>query len=149
MFVESLGNMIAEYNKATERDLFDQIRSLQYVKERGEEYVYALYDEGLEKRICITASSEEAIMMDFANNISKAEWLTSADRRYRDFNYEHTPRQMAEKLINFIIDMGDREEDMDKEIDYVEEIFDKLQKSEDFNVLAHHLDLMFMNKAFD
>ena len=45
MFVESLGKMIAEYSEATESGLFERIRSLQYVKERGEEYVYALYDE--------------------------------------------------------------------------------------------------------
>lgn len=151
MFVESLGKMIAEYSEATESGLFERIRSLQYVKERGEEYVYALYDEGLEKRICITADSEEAVLIDFANNISTAEWFTSADPRYRDFSqkYEHTSRQMAEKLMNFIRDISDNEEDMDMETAYVEELFDGLQKSKDFNVLAHHLDLMFMDKVFD
>ena len=62
--------------------------------------------------------------------------------------YEYTPRQMAEKLMEFIRDFSDDEEDIKIETDYVTELFDKLQKSDEFNVLAHHLDLMFMNDVF-
>ena len=62
--------------------------------------------------------------------------------------YEHTPRQMAEKLMEFIRDFSDYEEDIKIETDYVTELFDKLQKSDEFNVLAHHLDIMFMDEVF-
>lgn len=63
-------------------------------------------------------------------------------------NYEHTPRQMAEKLMKFNRDFSDNEEELKHETEYVAELFDKLQKSEEFNALAHHLDLMFMDDVF-
>lgn len=62
--------------------------------------------------------------------------------------YEYTPRQMAEKLMEFNRDFSDNEEELKHETEYVAELFDKLQKSEKFNALAHHLDLMFMNDVF-
>lgn len=62
--------------------------------------------------------------------------------------YEHTPRQMAEKLMEFNRDFSDNEEETKHETEYVAELFDKLQKSEEFNALAHHLDLMFMDDVF-
>lgn len=62
--------------------------------------------------------------------------------------YEYTPRQMAEKLMEFNRDFSDNEEELKHETEYVAELFDKLQKSEEFNILAHHLDLMFMNNVF-
>lgn len=63
-------------------------------------------------------------------------------------NYEHTPRQMAEKLMEFNRDFSDNEEEMKHETEYVAELFGKLQKSEEFNALVHHLDLMFMDDVF-
>ena len=62
--------------------------------------------------------------------------------------YEYTPREMAEKLMEFNRDFSDYEEEVKYETEYVAELFEKLQKSEEFNVLAHHLDLMFMNDVF-
>lgn len=62
--------------------------------------------------------------------------------------YEYTPREMAEKLMEFNRDFSDYEEEVNHETEYVAELFEKLQKSEEFNVLAHHLDLMFMNDVF-
>lgn len=62
--------------------------------------------------------------------------------------YEYTPRRMAEKLMEFNRDFSDNEEETKHETEYVAELFDKLQKSEEFNALAHHLDLMFMNDVF-
>lgn len=59
--------------------------------------------------------------------------------------YEHTPKQMAEKLIFFNKDFSDCEEEMENEEQYLTELFDKLQKSKELNVLVHHLDIMFMN----
>ena len=38
--------------------------------------------------------------------------------------------------------------DSDEEAEYLIGVFDKLKKSEDFNILAHHLDTMFMDGAF-
>lgn len=63
--------------------------------------------------------------------------------------YENTPREMAEKLMEFIRYLSDDEEEIEKETEYVTELFDKLQKSDEFNVLAHHLDIMFMDNVFD
>lgn len=62
--------------------------------------------------------------------------------------YEFTPKQSAEKLMNFIHDMGDDEDQIEQEKEYVAELFDELQKSEKFEVLAHYFDLMFMDSAF-
>lgn len=62
--------------------------------------------------------------------------------------FEYTPEQMAEKLIEFNRDFGDDVELLAEEKVYVAELFDKLQKSEEFEILAHHLDLMFMDKVF-
>lgn len=67
--------------------------------------------------------------------------------------FEFTPRQMAERLMEFNRDFSTDstcgEENEAKELDYITELFDKLQKSEEFNVLVYHLDLMFMDGAFD
>lgn len=62
--------------------------------------------------------------------------------------YEYTPREMAEKLMEFNRDFSDNEEEIKEETEYVAELFDKLQKSDKFNILAHHLDLMFMDEMF-
>lgn len=62
--------------------------------------------------------------------------------------YEHNPRQMAEKLMEFNRDFSDDAEEITREIEYVAELFEKLQQSSEFNVLAHYLDIMFMNDVF-
>ena len=62
--------------------------------------------------------------------------------------FEYTPRQMAEKLMEFIRDFSDSEEEIANETDSITEAFDKLQKSEEFNALVHHLDIMFMDDVF-
>ena len=63
--------------------------------------------------------------------------------------FEYTPKEMAQKLMEFNRDFSDNEEDIVAETDYVAELFEKLQKSEEFNILAHHLDLMFMDEVFN
>lgn len=63
--------------------------------------------------------------------------------------YEHTPREMAEKLMESIRDMSDDVEQIEQEKEYVAELFDELQKSEKFEVLAHYFDLMFMDNVFN
>lgn len=62
--------------------------------------------------------------------------------------YEFTPEQSADKLMNFIRDMSDDEDQIEEEKKYVAELFNELQKSEKFEILAHYLDLMFMDSAF-
>lgn len=62
--------------------------------------------------------------------------------------YEHNPRQMAEKLMEFNRDFSDDAEEIARETEYVAELFEKLQQSSEFNVLAHYLDIMFMNDVF-
>ena len=63
--------------------------------------------------------------------------------------YENTPQQMAYKLMEFIRDFSDNEEDMKMETEYVTELFDELGKSDKYNVLIHHLDTMFMSDIFN
>lgn len=63
--------------------------------------------------------------------------------------YEHTPREMAEKLMEFNRDFSDSETDISEETTYLEEIFEKLQKSDEFEILAHHLDEMFADPVFE
>lgn len=63
--------------------------------------------------------------------------------------YEFTPREMAEKLMEFNRDFSDEKEQIAEETDYVTELFEKLQKSEEFEILAHHLDKMFMDVVFE
>lgn len=62
--------------------------------------------------------------------------------------YEHNPRQMAEKLMEFNRDFSDEADEIARETEYVAELFEKLQQSSEFSVLAHHLDIMFMNDVF-
>ena len=63
--------------------------------------------------------------------------------------FEYTPREMAEMLVEFNRDFSDSEEDIKEETDYLTELFEKLQRSNEFNILAHHLDLMFMDDVFE
>lgn len=47
-----------------------------------------------------------------------------------------------------MIDFSDDSETIAEEAEYLIGVFDKLKKSEDFNILAHHLDTMFMDGVF-
>lgn len=65
--------------------------------------------------------------------------------------FEHTPTEMAEKLMEFIRDFSDNDEEIKSEIDSVAHTFARLQQTDDLelNALAHHLDVMFMNSVFN
>lgn len=63
--------------------------------------------------------------------------------------YEYTPLEAAEKLLEFNRDFSDTMEYYEEEKQYVAELFADLQKSEKFEVLAHYLDLMFMDDIFN
>lgn len=66
-----------------------------------------------------------------------------------EYEYEYTPMQMAEKLLEFNRDFSDNAEDLQNEKEYVAELFEKLQNSNEFNILAHYLDTMFMDEVFN
>ena len=85
MFVEILGNTIVAFNKANRKEYFDGLKGLKYVNENGEEYVYAVFGENMQKRVCITADSVEAALSDFAVNIGSAPWLHAGDPRFKNF----------------------------------------------------------------
>ena len=73
-FCELVRNNTMEY-----ADLID----MTYEKEdSGEEYIYVTYKSNCQRRICVTASSCAAIMLDFLNNINHAEWLPTEKRKY-------------------------------------------------------------------
>lgn len=63
--------------------------------------------------------------------------------------YEYTPTQMAEKLLEFNRDFSDSAEDIQNEKEYIAELFEKLQNSNEFNILVHYLDTMFMDEVFN
>ena len=63
--------------------------------------------------------------------------------------YEYTPYEMASKLLEFNRDFMDDKEELLEECKYVAELFEELQKSEKFEILAHYLDRMFMNSVFE
>lgn len=65
-----------------------------------------------------------------------------------DSDFEHTSKEMADKLMEFNRDFSDDSETIAEEVEYLIGVFDKLKKSEDFNILAHHLDTMFMDGVF-
>lgn len=62
--------------------------------------------------------------------------------------YEHTPYEMSSKLLEFNRDFLDDMELLSEEVKYVAELFEELQKSEKFEILAHYLDRMFMDSVF-
>lgn len=65
-----------------------------------------------------------------------------------DSDFEHTSKEMADKLMEFNRDFSDDSETIAEEAEYLIGVFDKLKKSKDFNILAHHLDIMFMDGVF-
>jgi hypothetical protein len=62
--------------------------------------------------------------------------------------YEYTPEESAQKLLEFNRDFSDTMDGYGEELQFVTELFSDLQKSKKFEVLAHYLDLMFMNDVF-
>ena len=62
--------------------------------------------------------------------------------------YEHSPYEMASKLLEFNRDFLDEYELLLEELNYLTELFDKLRKSEEFEIIAHYLDRMFMDSVF-
>lgn len=77
---------------------------------------------------------------------------SESDTQYAEVcghEYEHTPMQMAEKLLEFNRDFSDSTEDIQNEKEHVAELFEKLQNSNEFNILAHYLDTMFMDEVFN
>lgn len=71
------------------------------------------------------------------------------DSKMNESDFECSPRQMAEKLMEFNRDLSDSDEDeINEEIDYLAELFSDLQESEKYNALMHHLDLMFSHEIF-
>lgn len=86
MFVSAIGNTIVAFNKATRKEYFDGLKDLKYVNsENGEEYIYAVFGENMQKRVCITADSVEATLTDFAVNIGSAPWIHAGDPRFKNF----------------------------------------------------------------
>lgn len=92
----------------------------------------------------------ECSLLEEKNN-KKEEVLRCNDEHRRNITkmeFQHSPREMAEKLMEFIRDFSDDEKEMAEETDYVAELFEKLQKSEEYNALVHRFDLMFMYEQF-
>ena len=91
-----------------------------------------------------------AEIKELREEISELKMLAthSEDEEYHG-EYEYTSEEMAVKLMDFIRDMSDSEEEIQKEIKYITALFEDLRKSQKYNALIHHLDLMFMDDAFN
>ena len=64
-FVHELGKLLGKYAYRL------NIKNFEYLKaENGEEYVLISFNDGFQKRICITGDSELAIMLDVAKRLS-------------------------------------------------------------------------------
>lgn len=63
--------------------------------------------------------------------------------------YEHSAEDMARKLLEFNRDFSDFDEDIQAEVEHLTSLFYDLQESEEYNALMHHLDIMFMDDAFN
>lgn len=131
------------------KEIVFPVRSLVLAKQRLEEYIkfgwserWDTKDAIIKKRVVETYTSEW-------NNVPDTD-CCEAEKERDDF--AHTPRQMAEKLIEFqrdFTDGWDDEKAISDETKCLEKLFCELQKSEEFEILAYHLDDMFCNGVFN
>lgn len=131
------------------KEIVFPVRSLVLAKQRLEEYIKFGWSERwdtkdviIKKRIVETYTSEW-------NNIPDTD-CHEAEKERNDF--AHTPRQMAEKLIEFqrdFTDGWDDEKAISDETKCLEKLFCELQKSEEFEILTYHLDDMFCSSVFN
>lgn len=63
-------------------------------------------------------------------------------------NYENTANEMAKKLMEYNRDFSDSTKEIFEETKALTNLFKKLQESEEFEPLVHHLDTMFMHDTF-
>ena len=131
------------------KEIVSPKRSLVLVKQLLEGYIkfgwpkrWDTKDTIIKKRIVETYTSEW-------NNISDTDCCEAGKERD---DFAHTPRHMAEKLIEFQRDFTDGWDDEDAiscETKCLEKLFGELKESEEFEILAHHLDDMFCSSVFD
>ena len=122
--------------------------SLMLVKRLLTEYLKLLPDRWDIKDTIIKKRVVETYTGDW-DNISDTD-CCEAEKEMDDF--AHTPRQMAEKLIEFqrdFTDGWDDEKAISDETKCLEKLFCELQKSEEFEILAYHLDDMFCSSVFN
>lgn len=122
--------------------------SLMLVKRLLTEYLKALPDRWDTKDTIIKKRVVETYTGDW-DNVSDIDCCES--EKERD-DFAHTPRQMAEKLIEFqrdFTDGWDDEKAISDEKNCLEKLFCELQKSEEFEILAYHLDDMFCSSVFN
>jgi hypothetical protein len=63
--------------------------------------------------------------------------------------YEHSAEDMARKLLEFNRDFSDFDEDIQAECESLTAIIEELRESDKYNSLMQHLDIMFMDDAFN
>lgn len=118
------------------------------------DYIY-YYMDGSKPMFDVWCDIIDCDFIDGANidNLEKhyvdgIKWIFSK-KNLGNNDYEHTPYEMANKLMEFIRDFSDDEELIKEETIYVAEMFSELQESEEYNALIHYLDRMFMSSIFD
>lgn len=122
--------------------------SLMLVKRLLTEYLKLLPDRWDTKDTIIKKRIVETYTGDW-DNVSDTD-CCELEKERDDF--AHTPRQMAKKLIEFqrgFTDGWDDEKAISDETKCLEKLFCELQKSEEFEILAYHLDDMFYSSVFN
>ena len=125
------------------KEIVSPKKSLVLVKQLLEEYIKFGWSERWD--------TKDAFIKKRVVETYISEWDNLSSEKERN-DFEHTPRQMAEKLIEFqrdFTDGWDDEKAISCETKCLEKLFGELQKSEEFEILAYHLDDMFCNGVFN
>ena len=94
LFVEKLNELISYTHKWSDIDRLVYIQD-----EHGEEWVYAQYNNGCQRRVCVSADSCSGILVDFSTRIDSAEWVHGDPDKEIDFDnlIVPTPTQKIHK----------------------------------------------------
>ncbi len=73
---------VKEFSKFLKENVpyYHDINGLVYAEKDGEEWVYCNYRSYSQKRVCVTADSEKAIMTDFFAGLEDAPWIVPIDQ---------------------------------------------------------------------
>lgn len=64
------------------REYLDICDMAYIIDKEKEEWLYVFYNNGLEKRINISADSCSGILIDFSNNINRVNYINKNDKNY-------------------------------------------------------------------
>ena len=131
------------------KEIVSPKKSLVLVKQLLEEYIKFGWSERWDTKDVII---KKRVVETYTGDWDKVSDTDCCEAEKERDDFAHTPRQMAEKLIEFQRDFADGWDDekaISCETKCLEKLFDELQKSEEFEILAQHLDDMFCSSVFN